>query len=175
MGQGLRTSALRDSGMSFSGVGAEDSLAFWVGGSVDGLLDRFGRATSMQLIAAERHGLDASVLLDLATRMGVSVSFLASALGIPARRASMAIAHGRQLDGVALLALLRLVHRALEVVAQVDIRSRNEFDACKWLGQWLALPQPALGGRAPAAFMDTPTGRAVVLRTLGALCSDAYQ
>lgn len=161
--------------MRFSGVGAQDSLAFWVGGSVDDLLDRFSRATSVQLIAAERHGLDASLLSDLATRMGVSVSFLASALGIPARRASMAIAHGRQVDGVALLALLRLVHRAREVVAQVVIESSSEFDSYKWLGQWLALPQPALGGRAPAALIDTPTGRSVVLRTLGALCSDAYQ
>jgi len=36
------------------------------------------------------------------------------------------------------------------------------FDAARWVAGWLEKPMPALGGRAPAEYMDTAEGQQVV-------------
>lgn len=50
----------------------------------------------------------------------------------------------------------------------------TNFDAAKWLGQWIEVAQPALGGQRPADLMDTPTGAGAVAKVLGAIESGAY-
>jgi putative toxin-antitoxin system antitoxin component (TIGR02293 family) len=49
-----------------------------------------------------------------------------------------------------------------------------EFDAARWVGRWLELPLPALGGRAPGDLMDTVDGRALVADLLAQQQSGAY-
>jgi uncharacterized protein (DUF2384 family) len=51
----------------------------------------------------------------------------------------------------------------------------KDFDAVRWLGQWIERAQPALDGRRPADLLDTPTGVDLVARLLGAIQSGAYQ
>ena len=48
-------------------------------------------------------------------------------------------------------------------------------DPVEWLDRWMQTPQPALGGKKPREFIDTPGGGAVVARVLGAIESGAYQ
>jgi uncharacterized protein (DUF2384 family) len=71
--------------------------------------------------------------------------------------------------------MARLIGIAQAMVEDSTAPEAKGFDSAKWLGQWLECPQPALGGRKPAEFIDTPAGIEVVARILGALESGAYQ
>jgi uncharacterized protein (DUF2384 family) len=50
----------------------------------------------------------------------------------------------------------------------------RDFDAAAWLTAWLESPAPALGGRAPVEYLDTPEGARIVTGLLGAQQSGAY-
>lgn len=52
--------------------------------------------------------------------------------------------------------------------------STTGFDARAWLSQWLASPQPALGGSSPDAYLDTQDGRELVIRLIQRMQSGAY-
>jgi len=60
------------------------------------------------------------------------------------------------------------------MVAESTSPGAKGFDTARWLGEWLETPQPTLGGRRPAEMLDTPTGVAIVEKTLGALASGSY-
>ena len=99
-------------------------------------------------------------------------------LGVPKATAEKKAAGGELLTGNggrAALGIARLLGVANEIVANSTAPEAKNFDAAKWLGQWLEKPQPALGGRRPAELIDTPTGLDVVARLLGAIESGAYQ
>jgi putative toxin-antitoxin system antitoxin component (TIGR02293 family) len=61
-----------------------------------------------------------------------------------------------------------------QVQAMIDTESAPEFDAAKWLANWLAAPLPALGGTTPASFMDTVEGQKYVSNLLEMAQSGAY-
>lgn len=50
----------------------------------------------------------------------------------------------------------------------------EEFDAPRWLSQWLREPLPALGGQRPVDLVDTMEGQSLVARALGQIQSGAY-
>jgi uncharacterized protein (DUF2384 family) len=77
--------------------------------------------------------------------------------------------------GQAALGVAKLIGMVEDIVANSTAKEARQFDAAKWLGQWLERPQPSLGGRKPAELIDTPTGVEVVARLLGAVESGAYQ
>nr|WP_241813515.1 antitoxin Xre/MbcA/ParS toxin-binding domain-containing protein [Herbaspirillum sp. C7C2] len=37
----------------------------------------------------------------------------------------------------------------------INLENSPNFDAAKWLSNWLLSPLPALGGAAPASYLDT--------------------
>lgn len=49
-----------------------------------------------------------------------------------------------------------------------------DFDAGKWLTEWMERPLPALGGAQPADYMDTIEGQEMVSRILAMMQSGAY-
>lgn len=61
-----------------------------------------------------------------------------------------------------------------QVQAMVDTEHVPDFDAAKWLANWLAAPLPALGGATPASFMDTVEGQKYVGNLLEMAQSGAY-
>jgi uncharacterized protein (DUF2384 family) len=61
-----------------------------------------------------------------------------------------------------------------QVEAMIDTDSAPEFDAAKWLANWLAAPLPALGGATPASFMDTVEGQKYIGNLLEMAQSGAY-
>lgn len=61
-----------------------------------------------------------------------------------------------------------------QVQAMIDAESAPEFDAAKWLANWLAAPLPALGGQSPGSFMDTVEGQKYVGNLLEMAQSGAY-
>jgi putative toxin-antitoxin system antitoxin component (TIGR02293 family) len=48
------------------------------------------------------------------------------------------------------------------------------FDSSRWVADWLTKPVPALGGAAPASYLDTFEGQRLVAELLALSQSGAY-
>lgn len=135
-------------------------------------------ATPLALADAERQGVPGPLLKELAKQLGLPGQRLFAMLGVPRATAEKKSAQGEQLTGAggqAAVGLLRLLGQAQGLVAESTSPQARGFDTSTWLGRWLQVPQPALGGRCPGDLLDTPSGQAMVSRLLGALQSGAYQ
>lgn len=145
---------------------------------VDDFVDQVKFATPLQLVDAERKGIDGRFLKDISRRMNVPSTRVFTMLGVPRATAEKKAASGEVVSGSggqAAIALAKLLGTAQAIVANSTAPEAQGFDSAAWLGHWLERPQPSLGGRKPADLIDTPTGFAVVSRLLGALQSGAYQ
>lgn len=145
---------------------------------VDDFVSSVRAADPLQLIATERRGVAGVFVKDLSKSMEISAQRMFDILGVPKATAEKKVAAGELLSGSggrAALGLAKLLGIAWEIVQNSTAPAARDFDAAKWLGQWLERPQPALGGRKPADLIDTPTGLDVVARLLGSIESGAYQ
>lgn len=145
---------------------------------VDAFVDRVAEATPMQLFEAELRGIDSRYLKELAARLDIPAVRLFQIVGIPKATAERKAAAHEPVTGApgqAALGLTRLLALAKQIVADSTAAGAKDFDEARWLGRWLDLPQPALGGRKPGDLLATPTGLEMVTRLLGALESGAYQ
>jgi putative toxin-antitoxin system antitoxin component (TIGR02293 family) len=70
------------------------------------------------------------------------------------------------------MGIARLVGQAQSLVEQSG--GAAEFDAGRWVGDWLQKPLPALDGETPGELMDTVDGRALVSDLLAQQQSGAY-
>jgi putative toxin-antitoxin system antitoxin component (TIGR02293 family) len=70
------------------------------------------------------------------------------------------------------MGIARLLGQAQNLVEQSGVAA--EFDAGRWVGEWLQKPLPALDGNSPGEFMDTVDGRALVSDLLSQQQSGAY-
>ena len=148
------------------------------GQGIDDFVASVHAANPMQLIETERAGVASIFVKDLAKRMDIPAQRMFEILGVPKATAEKKVAAGELLAGSggrAALGIARLLGIVKEIVDDSTAGEAKGFDTAKWLGQWLERPQPALGGRKPAALIDTPTGLEVVARLLGAIQSGAYQ
>lgn len=69
----------------------------------------------------------------------------------------------------------RLLAQLEQILQESGDPERVEhFDARAWLAEWLGSPAPALGGRPPVDYLNTPEGADLVSRLLGAQQSGAY-
>jgi putative toxin-antitoxin system antitoxin component (TIGR02293 family) len=135
-------------------------------------------ATPYQLVEIERRGVDGRFLKDLSKRMEISQLHVFDMIGVPKATAEKKVAAGEVISGSggqAAIGMAKLIAKASEIVANSTAAEAEDFDAAKWLGRWIDLPQPALGGRKPSELLDTPTGLEMVLRLLGAIESGSYQ
>jgi len=132
----------------------------------------------MEMVEIERHGVSGILIKDLSTRMHIPSSRFYRILGIPRATAEKKVSSGELLagrGGCAAIGMIKLLSTAQAVVSNSTTPRAKGFDTAKWLGEWIELRQPALGGRKPADFLDTPTGVKVVLRLLGSIESGSYQ
>ena len=144
---------------------------------------RIASASPSDIVEAERRGEPSVFVKDLADHMAITHARLGAMLGIPRATVARKAAANERLDGqsgLAALGMAKLIGLAQSLVDDSTAPGAPEFDVAKfdvakWLGKWLEVPQPALGGKAPADFLDTPTGVQMVARLLGALQSGAYQ
>jgi hypothetical protein len=140
-------------------------------------LQRLRDASTLERIRIERDGVPAAVVAALLGHLGMApagfcrIAGLHPASGNRMLREDCAFADN---PGQVLLCLLDMIVLVQELLASAGDESAPGFDIPAWLGQWILRPQRALGGQAPAALIDTPTGRESVLRLLGALQSGAY-
>jgi len=153
-------------------------LVYRRGKGVDDFVRRVASATPLQLVEIERRGVAGPFLKDLAKRLEIPAVRVFDMLGVPKATVEKKSALGDVVSGTggqAAIGMARLLGIAQDIVASSTAKEAKGFDAGKWLGRWLERPQPSLGGRKPAEFIDTPTGVEVVARLLGAIESGAYQ
>jgi putative toxin-antitoxin system antitoxin component (TIGR02293 family) len=146
--------------------------------SVDKLVVHVRHATPLEMVEIERRGVKGGLVKELAKRLDIPAVRVFGMLRLPkatiAKKSSTdAMVSGR--GGHAAVAMAKLLGIAEDILANSTAKEAKNVDAAKWLGQWLERPQPSLGGRAPGALLDTPTGVAIVSRLLGAIESGAYQ
>jgi putative toxin-antitoxin system antitoxin component (TIGR02293 family) len=135
----------------------------------------FYPADPRERIEVIRRGIPAARIGQLATRMGMSKEHLINSL-----RLSRATINRKERDGSALsrdeservLGVQTLIHLVQTMVEQSGIP--DGFDAPRWVSTWLAQPLPALGGAAPASYMDTFEGQKLVSELLAMSQSGAY-
>lgn len=158
---------------------AESALGrYTVGTTIGSVATGLRDATPMQRVIAEREGVAARLVKDLASEMAIPAVRMFKIIGVAKATAERkaekneAIAGG---GGQSVLGVLNLLGIAQAMVAESTDEQAAQFDVAKWLGRWIEHPQPALGGRKPADLLDTPTGIDVVARLLGSLQSGAYQ
>ncbi len=136
------------------------------------------KATPMEIVEVERHGIDSIFLKDLSKIMDIPAVRIFDIVGIPKATAEKKVAAKEPITGAggqAALGLARLLAIAKNIVENSTAAEAKDFDVAKWLGQWIERPQPVLGGRKPADLIGTPTGLDMVARVLGAIESGAYQ
>ncbi len=139
---------------------------------------RVAKATPFERVELERNGVPGVIIKDLSRRMDISSTRIYQILGLPKATAEKKAASGRLIAGSgghAAIGMARLIAMAAAIGANSTAPEARQFDAAKWLGQWIERPQPSLGGRKPADLLDTPTGVEIVARVLGASESGAYQ
>ena len=145
---------------------------------LDNFVLAISRATPYQLVEFERRGVDGRFLKDLSKRMEIPQLHVFEMIGVPKATAEKKVSAGAVISGSggqAAIGIAKLIAKARDIVADSTAEEAKDFDAAKWLGKWLEIPQPALGGRKPSELLDTPTGLDVVLKLLGAIESGAYQ
>lgn len=135
------------------------------------------RATPLQLMEAERTGVKARLVKDLANELRIPVARFYGMLDVPKATIEAKVARDEVVGGAGgqrALAMVRLLGQAHDIVSQSTAAGAARFETAHWLGEWIETPQPALGGRKPSDLLDTPTGFEIVSRTLGALESGSY-
>lgn len=114
-----------------------------------------------------RSGVAASHIQDLVETMHVSSERLLSMLNMPGSSVRRKIRQGVMLSPEHSERVLGLVCLIGQVTVMVeDSGSPNEFDAARWVCEWLERPLPALDGAKPWDYMDTTTGQKLVSNLL---------
>lgn len=133
----------------------------------------------MARIRLVRAGVPSRRVQDVANALGWSKERLYDALGVARATVDRKIREDRPLtpsEGERLLGLAQLIRHAARLYEESgdpDVRP-PAFDAARWLGEWLAEPNAALGGERPAALLDTADGRELVGRLLEAMRAGTY-
>ena len=73
---------------------------------------------------------------------------------------------------VGMAKLIGQVETMLEESGDPDLM--KDFDAARWLTHWMEEPIPALGGAAPADYMDTIEGQEMISRLIATMQTGAY-
>ncbi|MFC7460584.1 antitoxin Xre/MbcA/ParS toxin-binding domain-containing protein [Hydrogenophaga defluvii] len=133
------------------------------------------RADPMQRVQWVKGGVPAQAVVELAKQMVMSKERLVGTLGLGRATIDRKVRDRKTLsqdEGSRILGMVRLVG---QVQAMVEESGRPEgFDAGAWVARWLEQPVPALGGRRPAEFMDTPEGQGLVSDLVARMQSGAY-
>ncbi|MHB8254239.1 MAG: antitoxin Xre/MbcA/ParS toxin-binding domain-containing protein [Acidiferrobacter sp.] len=134
-------------------------------------------ATPIQRVYTEQVGVDGRLLKAMASKMGIPAARFFAIIDIPKATAERKASSHQMIAGAsghAALGMARLLGIAQGIVDNSTATEAIGFDAGKWLGRWIEQAQPALGGKAPAELLDTPTGIDIVSQVLGAIESSVY-
>jgi putative toxin-antitoxin system antitoxin component (TIGR02293 family) len=120
-----------------------------------------------EVITIVRQGVPAERLIEISACLHRSKEWLFRTLKLPRSTMDHKIRQHERLSpehSERVVGLERLIGQVQAMVE--DTEAASDFNACRWVGQWLDRPVPALGGAKPADFMDTLQGQALVSRLL---------
>lgn len=129
----------------------------------------------MERIALVREGAPAELVTVIAEEMAITKDWLYRTIGVPRATLDRKVRARQRLnpdESERLLGIARLVGQAEQIVRESG--DDRDFDAARWVAEWLESPHPALGGERPAALMDTSEGRRIVSDLLAQMQSGAY-
>lgn len=121
-----------------------------------------------------RTGVAAQRVGRLSSIMGISKEALMDSLGLSRATVNRKVQRDQYLSPEESERVMGMEALIGQVEAMIDIENAPEFDAAKWLANWLAAPLPALGGATPGSFMDTVEGQKYVGNLLEMAQSGAY-
>lgn len=122
-----------------------------------------------------KKGVPAVEVARLARSMGTPKERLFKTLGLPRATVDRKARNKQTLSidqGERVVGMFKLVGQVKTMVEQSG--DPAGFDAAKWVASWLEKPLPALGGHAPAEYMDTAAGQELVSGLLARAQSGAY-
>jgi hypothetical protein len=132
-------------------------------------------ATVAKRVAMLRQGVPASWLRCTEEATGLGRSALCDLLGLKLSTINRKLQNQALLspdESERLMALLRLIGQVESIIR--DCGDGRPVNAARWLMAWTQQPNRALGGQAPASFMDTADGREQLARLIGAQRSGSY-
>ncbi|MCG2585188.1 antitoxin Xre-like helix-turn-helix domain-containing protein [Massilia sp. TS11] len=121
-----------------------------------------------------RTGVPAQLVGELASLMNMPKEALMASLGLSRATINRKVQRAQALSPEESERVMGMQALIGQVQSMVGTESARDFDAAKWLANWLAAPLPALGGATPASFMDTVEGQKYVGNLLEMTQSGAY-
>lgn len=121
------------------------------------------RASPAERVSLIRAGVPASRIQELAAAMHVSQDRLLGMLKLPDASIRRKTRQGVMLSmeqSERVIGLARLIGQVAVMVD--DSGDTKDFDAARWVGEWLEQPVAALEGGRPADYMETLTGQTLV-------------
>ena len=126
-------------------------------------------------IAMVKEGVPSAFLVTLSGSMGVTRDRLYQTVNIPRATADRKIRDGRPLstdEGERVVGVARLIGQVEAIMRESG--SASDFDAARWLAQFLEEPNAALDGIVPRELLDTAEGRDLVSGLIAQMQTGAY-
>jgi len=136
---------------------------------------RLFRASRYDRVKIVKSGLPAKYVKVLSLCMHMRIEKFYRATGLARPTVERKIREAKLLnqdESERVMGIARLVGQAQDLV--LESGGSAEFDAGRWVGDWLEKPLPALDGKCPGELMDTVDGRALVSDLLAQQQSGAY-
>lgn len=129
----------------------------------------------MRLVAIIRSGVPATATAALAGALGLSQDQLFKDLGLARATVVRKASKNENLSSEQterVVGLMRLIGQVATMVAESG--DPKDFDAARWVGEWIHKPNSALGSVRPAELMDTVQGLEIVSNLLLKMQTGAY-
>lgn len=132
-------------------------------------------ADPIERIQVIKSGVPAITVEILAKRMEIPQEKLLGTLGFGRARINRQVRENKCLSADESSRVLGMARLIGQVEAMINESGNPEgFVPATWVARWLERPLPALDGRPPAEFMDTPDGQALVSVMAARIQSGAY-
>jgi putative toxin-antitoxin system antitoxin component (TIGR02293 family) len=136
------------------------------------------QTTPVKRIDLIRNGVKAADFKRFASQLDISQEKVFLMLDIATatvnRRASRDESLSRE-DSEKVVGMAKLIGQVETMLEESgDPERMKDFDAARWLTHWMEEPIPALGGAAPAAYMDTIEGQEMISKLLATMQTGAY-
>lgn len=132
-------------------------------------------AGTLERVEQVREGVPAALIELMSEDMGLPKERLYKAMRLPRATVNRKLQAKQTLspdESERVLGVARLVGQVEAMVR--DSGEPEGFDAARWLAEWLERPNPALGRKQPAEFLDTADGRVLISDLLSRMSSGAY-
>ena len=133
------------------------------------------RLDPIERIEFVKRGVPAGEVAKLAKSMGRPKKHVFELLGLPRATVDRQARTRQQLSidqGERVVGFSKLVGQVQVMVEESG--DLKDFDAAKWVADWLDRPAPALNGRRPGEYMDTAEGQEIVSGLIAQIQSGAY-